>query len=65
MYSRMPGFRWLDFRFFKRSRTTLWFDSYGNIFVADAFNNRIQKFLINNHAGEFLTWIVTENACVF
>ena len=50
---------------FLNGPVTLWFDSYGNIFVADAFNNRIQKFLITNHTGEFLTWIVTENACVF
>jgi DNA-binding beta-propeller fold protein YncE len=30
------------------------FDSYGNIFVLDAFNNRVQKFLLMaNTCGEF------------
>ena len=32
----------------------LYFDSFGNIFVSDGGNNRIQKFLIiNNNPGEF------------
>jgi hypothetical protein len=32
----------------------LYFDSYGNIFVSDTVNDRVQKFLIvNNNLGEF------------
>ena len=35
----------------------LYFDSYGNIFVTDTVNKRVQKFLImNNNLGEFHTF---------
>ena len=37
--------------------SVLYFDSYGNIFVSDAGNNRVQKFLImDNSLGEFHTF---------
>jgi hypothetical protein len=36
--------------------STLSFDSYGNMFVADTFNNRIQKFILStNSCGKYMT----------
>ena len=44
---------------FLHDPVTLSFDSYGNILIADAFNNRIQKFLITNNSRKFRAGTLT------
>ncbi|CAF4448221.1 unnamed protein product [Adineta steineri] len=41
--------------------TTLSFDSYGNIFVTDQYNNRIQKFIIGTNTCGKVSYLFLQN----